>query len=200
MLQESSFTAVCRFFKERNIFFTLEEQQHFKRHTKADRIPKHSLIMQQGQPVTKLYFLNSGIVRLIREHNGEIYTLGIVSTNEFVSPVLYLDNQRDTSCSMEALTDLEVLYWEREDLLELRKLIPRMHVLEITLTDRLLNWTQDNQISSLCMTAEERYQKLMREQPELINQIPLKYIASYLSIHQDSLSRIRKSAGKLSRS
>lgn len=199
MSLELNITAACNFLQERNLFFTLEEQAVLKQHTRSEQIPKHSIIMQQGQPVPKLYFLNEGIVRLTREHNGELYTLGIVSSKEFVSTPLYLVNQKDSSCSLEALTDLDVLYWDRQDLLNLRKIIPKMHEMEMALMDRVLTWVQDNQISALCLSAEERYQKLMDEQPELINRIPLKYIASYLSIHQDSLSRIRKSTVKLNK-
>ena len=39
---------------------------------------------------------------------------------------------------------------------------------------------------------EERYQRILREQPELIDRAPLKYLASYLGITPVSLSRIRK--------
>ena len=42
------------------------------------------------------------------------------------------------------------------------------------------------------LTAEERYCKLLREQPTLIKYYPLKHIASYLGIQPGSLSRIRK--------
>ncbi|VTR34582.1 cyclic nucleotide-binding domain-containing protein [Sphingobacterium thalpophilum] len=56
----------------------------------------------------------------------------------------------------------------------------------------ILGWLQDNQVESRCMTAEERYYKLMEAQPKVIQTVPQKYIASLLGIHQDSLSRIRK--------
>jgi hypothetical protein len=71
-----------------------------------------------------------------------------------------------------------------------------MHKMEMAIMDRLLNWIQDGQIDAICMTAEERYHKILEQQPELIREIPLKYIASLLGIHQDSLSRIRKSLGQ----
>jgi len=49
-----------------------------------------------------------------------------------------------------------------------------------------------NRLESLQFhTAEERYQALLTENPEIIQRIPLKYIASYLGITQVSLSRIR---------
>ena len=43
------------------------------------------------------------------------------------------------------------------------------------------------------LTAEHRYLKLMRDKPEIIKNVPLKFIASYLGIQPESLARIRKS-------
>ena len=52
-----------------------------------------------------------------------------------------------------------------------------------------------NRLESLQFhNAEERYRALVRQQPELIHRVPLKYIASYLGITQVSLSRIRGTA------
>lgn len=48
------------------------------------------------------------------------------------------------------------------------------------------------ELSLLNETAEQRYLKLFSEQPELIKEIPLKYIASYIGITPQALSRIRK--------
>ncbi|HEY0749771.1 MAG TPA: hypothetical protein VGD26_01370 [Chitinophagaceae bacterium] len=48
------------------------------------------------------------------------------------------------------------------------------------------------ELSLLNDTAEERYLKLFSEQLHLIKQIPLKYIASYIGITPQALSRIRK--------
>jgi ribosomal protein L10 len=42
------------------------------------------------------------------------------------------------------------------------------------------------------LTAELRYKKLLQEQPEIIQNVPVQYIASYLGIKPQSLSRIRK--------
>lgn len=150
--------------------------------------------MHQGKPVRYLYFLNKGIVRLFRMQNGNDYTLGLISSNDFVSTSLYLQNQKPSSCALEALTELEVLEWDREAILTIKREINKSYIMEMAILDRLLTWLQDGQIDAICHTAEERYQKLLTEQPELIATIPLKYIASYLGIHHDSLSRIRKAA------
>jgi len=51
---------------------------------------------------------------------------------------------------------------------------------------------QQQQIDLLTRTAQQRYQTMMSKFPEIIKRIPQKYIASYLGITPQSLSRIRK--------
>ena len=60
-------------------------------------------------------------------------------------------------------------------------------------TESLFIHKQKQQIDLLNKTAEERYQSLMDEKPELILRTPSKHIASYLGITPESISRIRKS-------
>lgn len=154
------------------------------------------MIMEQGKVVKTLYFLNKGIARLYRIQGGIDYTLGIISVNDFLSTPLYLQSGQLSPCALESLTEIDVLVWDRPTVEEMKRQIPRMYEMELAIMDRLLNWIQDSQIDAVCMTAEERYQKIMVEQPEVIQQVPLKYIASLLGIHQDSLSRIRKTLGQ----
>ena len=48
------------------------------------------------------------------------------------------------------------------------------------------------ELSLLTKTAEDRYLDLFKEEPRLLQQISLKYIASYIGITPQALSRIRK--------
>lgn len=53
---------------------------------------------------------------------------------------------------------------------------------------------QNQQIESMTLTAQERYLNMMKNNPELIQRISQKHIASYLGITPQSLSRIRKNS------
>lgn len=192
MLLRHHFEKVCQFATGYNIHFTPEEFDLIRAHTRHAILPAHTLLMEQGKQVNMLYFLNRGIARLYREHNGVDHTLGIVSTNYFLSTPLYIQSGQISTCALESLSEIDVLMWDKEAVLFLKKHIAKMHDMDLAIMDRLLNWLQDNQINSICMTAEERYIHLMETQPIVIQQVPLKYIASLLAIHQDSLSRIRK--------
>ena len=186
------FEKVCNYLRQRKLYVTPAEQQAVREHTRHRMIPAHTVIMHQGKPVRRMYFVNEGIVRLFRIHNGVDVTLGIVSVNDFLSAPHFLFSGSHSTCGLETLTEADVLEWDKNDLIAIRKEVAHFDRIEMAVMDRLLNWVQEGQINAMCLTAEERYQKLIREQPELFQRIPLKYIASLLNIHQDSLSRIRK--------
>lgn len=178
------------------VVFTPQEQEIIASLTIRKVFPAQTILMEQGKTVKWLYFLNKGIARLFRIHKETDHTLGIITEDDFVSTPLYLFSGAISPCGLEALTEVDVLMWDKPKVAAMKEQIPRMYNLELAVMDRLLNWIQDSQIDAVCMTAEERYQKIMNEQPEIIQQIPLKYIASLLGIHQDSLSRIRKTLAR----
>ncbi|PRD49295.1 Crp/Fnr family transcriptional regulator [Sphingobacterium haloxyli] len=198
MLLRHHFEHVCAFARTYNIHFTPDEFDMIRSHTECEVLPAHTVLMEQGKKVYKLYFLNRGIARLYRVHNGVDHTLGIVSGHYFLSTPLYLQSGEISTCSLESLSEVDMLIWDKESALYLKKHIPKMEAMDLAVMDTLLKWLQDIQINSICMTAEERYIHLIETQPLVVQQVPLKYIASFLAIHQDSLSRIRKNLAQRS--
>lgn len=192
MISREHFEHVCAFAQQYGIPFTPADYKLICTHTQHRILPPHTVLMEQGKVVNALYFLNRGIARLYRMEKGVDHTLGIVSNNYFLSTPLYLQSGQLSTCALESLTEIDVLMWDKASALSLKQAIPRMYNMELAIMDRLLNWLQSNQIDAICMTAEERYKKMMDTQPEVIQQVPLKYVASLFAIHQDSLSRIRK--------
>lgn len=194
--QDLAYSKICRYLQARSIFIHETELDTIRSVTRHKVIPKHTVIMEQGKPVESLYFLNMGIVRLYRIHNNTDHTLGLISSNDFISTPLYLANGVPSTCALETLTDVDILQWGKTDLETLKQTLHHGYALEMAIMDRLLSWLQGLQIDAICLSAEERYLKLVEQQPEVIRSVPLKYIASFLCIHQDSLSRIRKMVGR----
>jgi len=193
-----AFAKVCAYLQTRGIFLSPEDIRMISSVTTHRVIPKHTIVMHQGKKVNKLFFLNQGIVRLFRAHEGNDYTLGLVSLNDFISTPLFLLNGAPSNCALETLTDIDVLEWSKADVMAIKQHVTKAYAIEQAIMHRLLIWLQNMQIDAVCLTAEERYQKILREQPEIVQTIPLKYIASFLGVHQDSLSRIRKQVNQRS--
>ena len=61
-----------------------------------------------------------------------------------------------------------------------------------TTTQIIISQNQQRTTDFITLSAEKRYLKLMKEQPEIIQNVPIQYIASYIGIKPESLSRIRK--------
>ena len=60
-------------------------------------------------------------------------------------------------------------------------------------------WTIERKRTIMAGDASERYDALVRQRPELIQQVPIKAIASYLGIAETSLSRLRNPKNRSSR-
>ena len=187
-----AFTPVLEWLNSRNIQLDQRQLALIRRYTELKPVKAKTILMQQDQPVQHFYFLNSGIVRLFRMQEGNDHTLGLVSGHDFLAaPQLVLSGEIST-CSLEALTDADLLVWDETAIDTIKRLVPEVYNIELALMARMLNWVQQNHIELICFPAEKRYHLLMERQPELFLHIPLKFIASYLGIHTDSLSRIRK--------
>lgn len=183
---------ICNWFSKAGVIFSPEDQELLRQHTREVRLPRNDILLQQGKPAPKLFFLNSGVVRLFKVHNGMDITLDFISAGEFVSTAVYVLNQQPSPCSLQALTRVEALEWERTDLVTFEEQLVQSEKVKGVLLERLLNWNMAREVDIMTLMPEERYLKLMSLQPDVIRSVPLKYIASYLGIHNDSLSRIRK--------
>jgi CRP-like cAMP-binding protein len=186
------FDSIREWLHQCNVSFSEEEKSLIKKCTGAGVIPRNTVFVPQGKPATKLYFLNKGIVRLYRVQQNTDITIDFISAGEFISSAIYVLNEAPSPCAMEALTDVEILYWERKDIITIKSNSPNAALLENALLERMLTWNQNREVNFMTLSAEERYINLMEQQPDIIRYVPLKYVASYLGIHQDSLSRIRK--------
>jgi len=187
----------CHQWLNKNGIFASREEVEFLDHiTSFTIVPKDHILMPQNKPVENLYFINKGITRLFRIHNGIDTTIAFVKENEFASTIIYLLNQVPSPCAIETCTETELLCWTRDDIIQLKENTSLGNRLEVVLTELLLAWNQDREVDKLSLDPGERYLKLIDTHPLAIQQVALKHIASYLGIHQDSLSRIRKRLNK----
>lgn len=192
------FDQLIPWFSLHNLFPTKEDMEYLKQNTERIFIPKNTIFMPQERQVEHLYFINNGLARLYRVQNDNDTTIAFVKENEFASTIIYLRNEVPSPCALEACMDMDLLCWKKNDLLQLLDQTHFGKKLESTLTEVLLAWIQDREVDKLSLVPEERYLKLIQTHPAVIQQVPIRHIASYLGIHQDSLSRIRKRLNKKS--
>jgi CRP-like cAMP-binding protein len=157
---------------------------------------KNDIILAEGSICKYFYFLEQGLIRFyVNKEGNEItkfFTIGpycFTSKNSFRM-------QKASEEGIEALT--ETIVWQTtwkqaNELLELKSwnAFTRKFVHEVQ------NHTEELMLEIKTETAEQRYLKLLAKYPDLIHQIPLKHLSSFLGIAPQSLSRIRKKKIKI---
>ena len=88
----------------------------------------------------------------------------------------------------------ETILWKisREDLQEVYERTNSGNIIGRKMAENMFLIKSKRELSLLSKTAEERYLDLFSDRPKLLQQIPLKYIASYIGVTPQALSRIRK--------
>lgn len=151
-----------------------------------------SLLVHAGRICTAIYFIASGIVRVYTVHQDKEVCLDFAFSGQFSTAYASYISQTPSVVSIQAITPVNGFSFHYAGLQELYN---KHHAIERT--GRLLAEFQyfrkyQRELSLLQYTARERYLQLMEQQPQMIQQIPVKYLASYLGIEPESLSRIRK--------
>ena len=149
--------------------------------------------MREGEVEKNLYFVVKGAVRVfyLSEYDEQIIRFGyqgsiINSLSSFLKEApseFYMDAIRKTTVKVISKHDLMALVNESFDnLKQYNKL------LEMAITQQI-----DREVDILITSPTERLERVLTRSPNLFQQIPLKYIASYLRMTPETLSRIRKS-------
>jgi CRP-like cAMP-binding protein len=162
------------------------------------RYEKDHCFVRQGEICHQVGFLVQGVFRVFHLHaDKEISNFFNTETrNPFVSSFASLLGNAPSKETVVALEDSDLLVIEKKDLL---KLYDRYHTFErlgrlMAEYNYLLALQRIEQLQYL--PAAARYQDFLKTYPNLINRIPHHYVASYLGVTPESLSRIRNKRGR----
>lgn len=87
-------------------------------------------------------------------------------------------------------------FHKKEKINELHQIIPDLYLIMIPLLESFIFKNARREINILSLDPEDYYKKLLNDKPHYIEQIPLKYLASYLGVTPETLSRIRTRISK----
>lgn len=159
---------------------------------KRERVEKGKLILIEGQTCDFLFFVLSGAFRAFRWVDDKEVTIGFTFCGDVDTCPYAFFYSLPSLDIIEALSDGVIIRIKKSDI---DKLILEKPELKDFLTLLLSHYTEvliSRIIEHRILTAEEIYLSLLSRQPEEVAKIPLQYIASYLGISKERLSRIRK--------
>lgn len=149
-------------------------------------------ILRQGEIENFLSFVEEGMARLYIPKEENDLTFGFVFSGSFLSAYDSFLTQSPSVYSIEAISGTRLWQLSYQDLQSVYRETEIGNLIGRKASEALFLIKSHRELSLLDDTAEERYLKLFTERPELIEKIPLKYIASYIGVTPQALSRIRK--------
>ena len=184
--------------KIRNYIETITEVndkdwQFFSSKLKKRQFQKKTIITEIGHTENYISFIEKGIIRLlIPKKEEEEITYGFSFENEFISAYDSFLIQKPSQYQLETLVETSLLSITYSDLQKVYQQTKIGNLIGRMSSERLFLIKSKREQSLLNDSAEQRYLNLFKERPNLIKEIPLKYIASYIGVTAQALSRIRK--------
>jgi CRP-like cAMP-binding protein len=153
---------------------------------------KKTVILRSGQVESYLSFIEKGIIRFFIPKEFDELTFGFSFEGSFTSA--YDSFLTQTSCiyTVECIAPTIIWSISFQDLQSVYQHTNVGHHIGRLASEDLFLKKIKRELSLLSYSAEERYLHLFSEQPQLLQKVPLKYIASYIGITPQGLSRIRK--------
>ena len=172
---------------------TIEDIEHIQQSFIPISISRNSVLEEQDKIPQYLYFINSGFMRLFYyDENEEEQTTFLCSQLGFITSFSSFVNQTKASENVECITECELLKISHFDAKQLIDKSEFFKKLFLSIFEKSISFSTVRANDLALLTGEQRYQKMIDHQAHLIQNIPLQYIASYLGIKPQSLSRIRK--------
>lgn len=166
-------------------------------HFKPSVLSKGDFFSRSGRYCEKLSFVQSGYLRVFFEANDREVTQWISPPNYFITDLSSYIYRQVGRWNIQALMDCTLLDLSRDDYDALSKEVPVWKDLDRLFIVKCFGMLEERVFSHLHMSTEERFNQMMKTQPELFNIVPLQYLASMLGMTPETLSRLRKKSTSL---
>ena len=155
---------------------------------------KNDYLIKAGDRARQLFFVVDGIVRLFKyDDKGNEITTNLFRANSFVTSFDSFMNGSTSAESVQCIVDCEFLTISKEKYDSLFVIVEEWPTFYKKIHDEHIIGAYNRTYSFQHLSAAERYQKLVETEPDIVLHTEVKYIASYLGIKPQSLSRIRSS-------
>lgn len=155
-------------------------------------VGKNEFILREGQICQGVYFLEEGIIRTFLLKEEKEINKAFYFPKEFLREIESYSTNEPSSNFIQAIENSKLVFIQKDKLVKLynqsiffqelgRKILEQIAITEQNYTTLLTSYLP-----------KERYLHILNTRPELISRVPLQFLASYLGISRESLSRIRK--------
>ena len=154
-------------------------------------VPKDHFLVREFEVCDYIFFIKKGIARIYYHKNGKEISEWFATDEQLFLSLTSFFERTPSKLIIQVLEPAEVMGIHHNDL---HRMAAEYHEVE-TLYRKMLSLSlilsQYRMESIQFETAQQRYEALVKNQPQIIKRVPLSYIASYLGVTLETLSRIR---------
>lgn len=159
--------------------------------SKTKELKEDEFILKPQQTANYTYFVAEGLVRSYYLKNDEEITTKFLPQGSFITSIFSFYSRKPGNEFIKTITPVALVGLHYNDLQQLYHQYPEINFLGRVITERFLFSLEVEIYNLRKQNAEEKYRFFLKHYPHIIQICPLKYIASYLSISVETLSRIR---------
>lgn len=180
---------ISAFFQQQG--FSSDEANQIAQSFKKKELAKGDLFVEVEKPSQHLAIVEQGFLQYFVVVDGEEKTTYTVSANGFAVSLIAFLRQEKARESIRAALDSTLWVTSKKLVDHLLKDIPAFKEFYLGLMEWQICCIDESRLDAITLSAQERYEKMMNKEPELIQKIPLQYLASILGVTPRHLSRIR---------
>jgi CRP-like cAMP-binding protein len=172
--------------------FTAEEEKTILDSMIVKRFKKGDIVIKENDADDITFFVVKGLVRQYKILDGNDLTLDFFTENEWIISLKSFNENKTANYFLICLEDTELITGNEESAQALFKVFPRFETISRMVMEKTFSEKQKLLHAFQTDSPEQRYQNLVKNKPDILQRISQYYIASYLGITPESLSRIRK--------
>ena len=154
-------------------------------------LPKKSFLLREGRVCKNIYFIKKGLARCFYIKEDKEVSSWFMKEGDTIISVESYFTQQPSHENIQAIEDCELFSISFDELQVIYRKFPEFNFIARVLTEKYYTLSEQRLFSLRMQRASERYAHLMNDFPEIIQRVPSTFIASYLGITLETLSRIK---------
>ena len=171
--------------------FTDNEAEQIATAFSLKMIPKGEFFVQEGKTSKHLGFIEKGFFQYFITLEGEEKTTYSLGANNFIASLVSFLKEVPSRENIRAVIDSTIWVIGKEAFKKLQQTIPAFKDYYIGLLEWQICCIDESRLDGIVLSAQQRYEKILVKEPEIMQHIPMQYLASILGVTPRHLSRIR---------